>query len=281
MFNPFRRPAPAEDNGRLKDAVALVTGGTRGIGAATAQVFAAEGARVVIAGRSREDGEAVVRRIEAGGGAALYAEADVADASEVAALFRTVEERFGRLDIAFNNAGVMQPSARCEDIPEETWDDVMAVNVKGVWLCMRAEIEMMRATGGGAIVNMSSVWGVHPRERMSVYAASKHAVVGLSRTAALECVEDNIRVNVICPGLVETGMTRTVPPDRVRDGVPVGRMSTPEEIAAAVVWLCTDESAYFVGQALVIDGGLSIPRPPARAAAPRKLRKLSRRVRGA
>jgi len=259
----------------------VVTGGANGIGRALCQKFAAEGARVVIAGRTRAHGEAVVRRIEAGGGAALYAEADVADASEVATLFRTIEERFGRLDIAFNNAGVMHANARCEDIPEEAWDHVMAVNVKGVWLCMRAEIEMMRATGGGAIVNMSSVWGVHPRERMSLYAASKHAVVGLSRTAAIECAEDNIRVNVICPGLVETGMTRSVPPDRVREGVPMGRMSTPEEIAAAVLWLCTEDSAYFLGQPLVIDGGLSIPRPPTRAAAPRKLPKLSRRVRGA
>jgi len=285
MFSEFQRSNRGQDTGCLTGAVALVTGGTRGIGAATAQRFAAEGASVVIVGRSREDGENVVRRIEAGGGAALYAEADVSDSQQVEALFRTIVDRFGRLDIAFNNAGLMHPNRRTEEIPEDAWDRVMAVNVKGVWLCMRAEIEMMRDAGGGVIVNMSSVWGVHPRERMSLYSASKHAVVGLSRTAALECAEDNIRVSVLCPGLVETGMTRSVPHDRVREGVPAGRMSTPEEIASVVLWLCTDESSYFVGQPLVIDGGLSIPRPPARAAAPEKtagkVRRLIRRVRGA
>lgn len=245
----------------MKGKVALVTGGSSGIGRATALAFAREGARVVVADLQYEGGEETVRLILDGGGEAVFVHADVADAAEVDAMVRGAVEAFERLDYAFNNAGIEGSTAPTAECTEENWDRVIGVNLKGTWLCMRAEIREMLRRGGGAIVNCSSVAGLVGFPGIPAYTASKHGILGLTRTAALEYAQQGIRVNAVCPGVIRTAMverfTHQDPQTEAQlvASEPVGRMGTPEEIAAAVLWLCSDAASFVTGHAMAVDGG--------------------------
>ena len=241
--------------------VAMITGGSTGIGRATALAFNNAGARVVLANpHNIEAGEDVVRVIHRRGGQALFVPADVTRAAEVAGLVARTIEHFGRLDYAFNNAGVGGPPASIVDTDEATWDTVLDVNLKGVWLCMKYEIPAMLPRGG-VIVNMASAAGLVGTPGLGAYTASKHGVVGLTKSAALEVAQAGIRVNAVCPGVIRTPMVeqaQELDPAFVAMMVarhPVGRIGTPEEVAAAVLWLCSDAAAFVTGIALPIDGG--------------------------
>jgi NAD(P)-dependent dehydrogenase (short-subunit alcohol dehydrogenase family) len=242
--------------------VALITGASTGIGRATALAFADAGARVVLANsRNVTASEALVKLIEQRGGRALFVQTDVAQVNAVAALIAQTVEHFGRLDYAFNNAGVGGPPASVVDTDEATWDSVIDVNLKGVWLCMKYEIPAMLEHGGGAIVNMSSAGGLVGTAGLGAYTASKHGVVGLTKVAALEYAQAGIRVNAVCPGVIRTPMVeQAVQIDPAFGQMmiarhPIGRIGTPEEVAAAVVWLCSDAASFVTGAALPIDGG--------------------------
>ncbi len=239
--------------------VALVTGAASGIGRASALAFAREGARVVVADVAVDGGEETVRLIADAGGEATFVKADVSKANEVEALVQKAVQTFGRLDYAHNNAGMLGAWAQTADCTEEEFDRVIAVNLKGVWLCMRYEIPQMLAWGGGAIVNTSSSSGLVATRGLPAYTASKHGVAGLTKTAAVEYVRKGIRVNAICPGFIDTPMVRGLSEDWPRNDVvpPIGRLGTPEEVAAAVVWLCSDAASYITGHLLSIDGALT------------------------
>jgi NAD(P)-dependent dehydrogenase (short-subunit alcohol dehydrogenase family) len=246
---------------RFSGKVALVTGGASGIGRACAQLFAREGASVVVSDVALEGGHETVRLIEEDGGEASFVEADVSKAAQVEALVGRALEAYGRLDYAFNNAGIEgRMATNTADYSEEDWDRVIAVNLKGVWLCMKHEIPQMLSQGAGSIVNNSSVEGLVGLQGTSAYAASKHGVVGLTKTAALEYAQSGIRVNAVCPGLIRTPMV-----ERYSRGdaeieaqfaavEPVGRMGTPEEVAEAVVWLCSESASFVTGHAMAVDG---------------------------
>jgi NAD(P)-dependent dehydrogenase (short-subunit alcohol dehydrogenase family) len=240
--------------------VAVVTGGSSGIGRAAALAFAAEGARVAIgARRERESGE-TVRMIEARGGEALYSPTDVSRADQVERLVAAAVDRWGRLDFAFNNAGIGGPSfVPIPEFPEAEWEQVLAVNLTGVFLAMKYEIPAMRRTGGGAIVNMSSVAGQIGGTVSAAYYASKHGVIGVTKAAAMENATAGIRVNAVCPAVIKTDMPTTLfSPDlepRLLAMHPMARFGEPEEVAQAVVWLCSDRASYITGHALAIDGG--------------------------
>lgn len=245
----------------LEGKVALVTGGTSGIGRDTAALFAKAGAKVVVAGRREPEGEETVKMIQAAGGDGLFVRTDVSKASEVDALIQRTVEKFGRLDVAFNNAGiegVWVPIARQS---EEDFDRTIAVNLKGVWLCLKYEIrQMLRQGSGGAIVNMSSVTGLLGSGGAAAYSASKHGVIGLTKSAALENAKSGIRVNAVCPAVIETPMAdRLFGAPKVHQSAvnshPIGRLGKPIEIAEAVLWMCSDRASFMTGQALVIDGG--------------------------
>lgn len=244
---------------QMEGRVALVTGGSSGIGRATAVKFAAEGARVVVADVNTEGGEGTVRLIEDGRGEAIFVRTDVANATEVETLVNRTIQVYGRLDAAVNNAGI-SIEGRVHEVSEAAWDRLLGVNLKGVWLCMKYELIQMLKQGGGAIVNMSSVWGVVGMTGEAPYVASKHGVSGLTKAGALDYAREGIRVNEVCPGLIHTPMTANTLSDPVRrerivSKEPVGRPGTPEEVAAAVVWLCTDAASFVTGHALVVDGG--------------------------
>jgi len=253
----------------LECKVALVTGGTSGIGRETAVLFAKVGAKVVVAGRRVPEGEETVEQIRSAGGDGLFVKADVSRAAEVDALVQKTVERFGRLDVAFNNAGiegVWVPIARQS---EEDFDRTIAINLKGVWLCLKYEIrQMLRQGGGGAIVNMSSVTGLVGSGGAAAYSASKHGVIGLTRSAALENAKSGIRINTVCPAVVETPMAkRLFGAPNIHQSVihshPIRRFGTPREIAEAVVWICSERASFMTGQSLVLDGGfLAGPNPP-------------------
>jgi len=254
---------PAIDNESFAGKVAFVTGAASGIGRATALAFARQGASVVAADRSASETEETVRMIEAFGGRALAVACDVTRADDVrSALDRTIAT-FGRLDFAFNNAGIEQPVTPAADITEAEFDRLIAVDLRGVFLCMKYQIPVM-LEHGGAIVNTSSGAGVKGIAGQAAYCAAKFGVIGLSKAAALDYAMSNIRVNVVCPGIIETPMmdrfSGGTPEGRARviAQEPVGRMGTPEEIAAAVLWLCSDAAAFVVGHALVIDGGQTV-----------------------
>jgi NAD(P)-dependent dehydrogenase (short-subunit alcohol dehydrogenase family) len=237
--------------------VVLITGGSSGIGRSSGLLFAREGARVVVAARRLDEGEQTVEMIRAAGGEALFVRTDVAQAAAVNALVQTCVERYGRLDYAVNNAGIEGSFTPLIDYSEEDWDTVIDINLKGVWLCMKAEILQMQKHGGGAIVNISSIGGLIGFPRLGPYVATKHGIIGLTKTAALEYAADKIRVNVICPGMIGTPMA-----DRFVGGMQAAgidaeqlvltltalkRRGTAEEIAEAAVWLCSDAASYVTG----------------------------------
>lgn len=244
---------------RLAGKVALVTGGASGIGRATALRMAEEGARVLVADRDGGGAARTADTIAQAGGEARGVACDVTSEAEVAAMVAAALDAWGRLDCAFNNAGVApaEPTPLAE-IPPEEWARVLAVNLTGVFLCLRHEIPAMAAGGGGAIVNTASIAGRIALPKAGAYVAAKHGVIGLTRSAALDHAPQNIRVNAVCPGYVETPLAaRSI--ERRREAIlarmPLGRIGTVEEIAEAVTWLCSDQSRFVTGEALAVDGG--------------------------
>jgi len=240
--------------------VAVVTGGSSGLGRATALAFAAEGARVAVASRRPGESEETVRMIAEGGGEACFIATDVARAPDVENLIAETVRRWGRLDFAFNNAGIMRsPFMPTPDYPLESWDEVIATNLTGVFLSMKYEIPAMLQSGGGAIVNMSSVAGQIGGPVGISYYASKHGVIGATKAAALEYATRGIRVNAVCPGVISTPLVEGMPPERaaaLMAAHPIGRFGVPDEVAQAVIFLCSDKASYITGTALAIDGGL-------------------------
>ncbi len=243
--------------------VALVTGGTSGIGRAAAIAYAREGAKVVVAGRRAAEGEETVQLVRAQGGQALFVPTDVAQEAQVKNLIGRTLEQFGRLDFAFNNAGIDQQPMPLLEQTEETYDQVMDINVKGVWLSMRHEIPAMLKSGGGAIVNTSSALGLIAFPGVEVYVASKHAVIGLTKSAAVEFGKQGIRINAVLPAAIETDMYRRFVGEKAEAIAamaamhPIGRIGTPEEIADAVIWLSSSKSSFVIGHSLLVDGGFT------------------------
>lgn len=248
----------------FRDKVAVITGATSGIGKAAALAFARSGAKVVVSGVERGNGEEVVRHIHEEGGDAFFVNVDVTKQADIDNLMAEVSRVYGRLDYAYNNAGIEGETAETAESSEENWSRVLDINLTGVWRCMRAELPLILASGGGAIVNCSSVAGVKGFAGTSPYVASKHGVIGLTKAAALEYASRNIRVNAVCPGVVATPMVDRVTQqdaaavEQLSSVAPLGRMGSPEEIAAAVLWLCSDEAGFVVGHSLVLDGGWTV-----------------------
>ena len=249
--------------GLLAGKSALITGGGGGIGRATALAFAREGARLAVADIAAEAAEQTVALVNQAGGQAMSLVAEVADAAQVQAMIRAVVAAYGRLDCAYNNAGIagFQVDAsgkKTHEWSDEAFDRMIAVNLRGVWLCMKHEIPQMQAQGGGVIVNTGSIAGLVGLPTSSGYVAAKHGVLGLTKTAAQEYAADNIRINAVCPGYIETKMTEDTM--RRRGGrilamVPFKRMGRPEEIAEMVAWLCSDHASYVSGACYNVDGG--------------------------
>lgn len=246
----------------FKDRVALVTGGTSGIGRATAVAFARAGAKVVVSGRRDEEGRETVRRIEAVGGTGLFVQADVRSDADIARLVRAVVERFGRIDIAFNNAGVEEAVGAFHEKTEADFDPIFDINVKGLWLSMLHEVRQMLRQGGGVIVNTTSIAGLIGFPGAAIYDASKHAVIGFTKSVALEYARKNIRVNAVAPAAIDTDMfSRFAADENVRkqlEGMhPIGRIGKADEVAAAVLWLASDAASFVTGQTLPVDGGFT------------------------
>jgi NAD(P)-dependent dehydrogenase (short-subunit alcohol dehydrogenase family) len=239
--------------------VAIVTGGSFGIGKAAAIAFAERGASVVVADWI-EDNQ-TVQEIKSRGGNGLFIKCDVSDSNDVINMVDTTIKTFGRIDFAVNNAGIEGISAPIHECTEENWDKTIGINLKGIWLCMKYEIPQMLNQGKGAIVNIASVAGLIGFPGLPAYVASKHAVVGLTKTAALENAKQGIRVNAVCPGVIRTAMVdRVTGKDKAVEKQyesmePVGRMGTPEEVAEAIVWLCSDAASFVTGHAMAVDGG--------------------------
>ena len=241
----------------------LVTGGGSGIGRATAIAFAREGARVVIGNRNAEKGEETVGLIRDAGGTASFLRTDVTQAEEVEALIKHTVQSLGSLDVAFNNAGIEGDVQPLTDQTEENFNAVMDINVKGLWLSMKYQIQQMLKQGGGAIVNNSSIAGVVGFPGLSIYVASKHAVIGLTKTAAVEYASQNIRINAVNPGAIQTEMINRLiekaelPRDDIVGLHPIGRVGRDDEIAEAVLWLSSDRASFVVGHSLMVDGGFT------------------------
>ena len=242
--------------------VALVTGGSSGIGRAAAIKFGERGARVVVAARRQKEGNETVEMIKKAGGEAMFIRTDVRIASQVENMVNQTVKKYGRLDIAFNNAGVGGIFARMIRTTEEIFDELVDTNFKGVWLSMKYEIPIMQGQGGGVIINNASISGVSTAERLAVYSGSKHAVVGLSNAAAAEYGRDNIRVVAICPGWIKTAMTEELrarkDADAFRSMIPLKRWGEPEEVAEMVIWLASDAASFVSGGAFVISGGMNV-----------------------
>jgi NAD(P)-dependent dehydrogenase (short-subunit alcohol dehydrogenase family) len=247
--------------GLVQGKVALVTGGGSGIGRATSIIFAREGARVAVADLNLEGCEETVATIKRAGGDACAIRCDVARSSQVQSMVEQVVKTYGRLDFGFNNAGVSPAGGRIGEIPEDDWDRVIAINLTGVWLCMKYELAQMVAQGGGVIINTASIMGLVGERRTGAYCAAKHGVVGLTKTAALEYANKNIRVNAVCPGSTMTPMMRRGLDrdprleEAYKKSHPLGRLGTPEDIGEAVMWMCSDEASFVTGVALPVDGG--------------------------
>lgn len=247
--------------GTFTGKVALVTGASSGIGRAAALAFAREGAKVVAADVSVEGGEETISMIKKTGGEAIFVKTNVANAAEVEALVNAAVSTYGRLDCAYNNAGISGKSQTIVDTTEENWDRIISINLTGVWLCMKYEIPVMLKNGSGAIVNTASDAGLIGVKRTGAYVASKHGVVGLTKTAALEYAKSGVRVNAVCPGPIETPMLmkgadrfpQMIP--KMIKAQPNGRLGKPEEIAEAAVWLCSDAASFVTGLAMPVDGG--------------------------
>lgn len=248
---------------KFLDKVVIITGASAGIGRTTAVAFAREGARVVVACRRQKEGEETVALVEAAGGRGLFVATDVSKAANVENLVAATLGAYGRLDIAFNNAGAAEAPLPFVDQPEAAFDRVMDTTVKGTWLCMKAQIPPMLKAGAGVIVNMSSIGGVVGAPGAPIYTASKHAVIGLTRSTALEYAKSGIRINALCPGAVETESLAAYfsqnpsVKDAMVAGHPIGRLGRTEEIANAVLWLCSNESSFMTGQAMMVDGGFT------------------------
>lgn len=248
----------------FQDKVVLVTGAAGGIGSATAHAFGREGARVVVSDVMVSQGEETAHAIISAGGQAIFLRADVAHTGDVVALIEQTVAHWGRLDCAFNNAGIEEENAKLADSDEALFDRMMAINVKGVWLCMKHELLQMRSQGGAAvIVNTASVAGLGGAPRHAIYAASKHAVLGLTRSAAAEYGKSGIRINAVCPGVIRTAMfERAVARDasteqHLRALHPIGRIGEVDEVAAAVLWLSSSAASFVTGHALAVDGGMT------------------------
>jgi len=247
----------------LENKVAIITGGTSGIGRETAVLFAEAGAKVVVAGRREAEGKETVDLIRNAGGDGFFVKTDVAKAADVQALVQKTVDKFGRLDTAFNNAGIEGNWMPMLDISEEDWDRTIDINLKGVWLCLKYEIQQMLKSGGGTIVNMSSVAGLMGSPGAAPYCASKHGVIGLTRTAALEQAKQKIRVNAVCPAVIESPMEQRLfgDPEVHKFAVgmhPIGRIGTAREVAEAVLWMCSEKSSFMTGHYLVLDGGFLV-----------------------
>ena len=247
--------------GKIEGKVALVTGGGSGLGQATALAFAKHGAKVVVADINVEGGNETIRLIKEAGGDAIFVKCDVSKAIEVETMVNKAVETYGRLDYAFNNAGIAGPFSPLADYPEEMWNHVLNINLTGVWLCMKYEICQMLKQGNGSIVNTSSVAGLVGGPRASAYAAAKHGVIGLTKTAAIEYAKAGIRVNAVCPGAIRTPLLESVfakYPEHEKlcmEVQPLSRIAEPSEVAEAVVWLCSEAASFITGHAMPVDGG--------------------------
>jgi len=249
----------------MKDKVALVTGAAQGIGFATAKAFAVAGAAVVLADWDEQAVNKAAKELSASGHKVLAVKCDVSNDTQVEAMVNKTVEAFGRLDYAFNNAGVQNQLADAADQTREDYDRVTGINLRGVWSCMKYELRQMRKQGSGAIVNCSSIGGILGGAQRGVYHAAKHGVIGLTKSAALEYAEHGIRINTVCPGLIHTPMADKMIAagqgealEAMKQMVPVKRFGRPEELAAPVVFLCSDAASLIVGHTLVVDGGYSI-----------------------
>lgn len=247
---------------RFKDKVVLVTGAAGGIGRAAAMAFAAEGARVVAADLNEADGRRTVELIREQGGEAVFAATDVSKAADCDAMVKRAVATFGRLDIAFNNAGIGSTGFALAEEEEVAWDRTIAINLKGVYLSMKSEIPAMLEAGGGTIVNTASVAGLVGNPGLGSYCAAKHGVVGLTRAAALDYIAKGIRINAVCPGatrtpLLESWFQNPEVEQHVMKLHPIGRIADPAELARAVLYLASDDSSFMVGHAMPVDGGLT------------------------